>query len=162
MNKWLLMASTAAVAVVATALVLKSDFNPFESSMTKSCENVLKKRLRSPAGYKRIGITESQSPLSLEDYLKANYVKDDDGRTIFTQLYNSESAKKDPPTMFTLFIEYDAPNAYGTPIRSTSMCQYASISSSKSNASDFAVVVDNFTQTQWLVDQVTKSQASGN
>lgn len=152
------MASTAAVAAAGTVFVLKSDFNPFESSMTKSCENVLKERLRSPAGYQRIEITESQSPLSLEDYLKANYVKDEDGRTIFTRLFNSESTAKNPPTMFTLFIKYDAPNAYGTPIRGISECKYASISSSKSGAADYPVVVDNFTKTQWLVNQVMKSQ----
>ncbi|TGT42615.1 hypothetical protein [Mesorhizobium sp. M8A.F.Ca.ET.165.01.1.1] len=162
MNKWLLMASTAAVAAGATVFVLKSDFNPFESAMTKSCESVLKERLRSPSDYKRVEITESQQPLTLDEYLKDHRVKTEDERVLYTQIYNLDAAGKDPPTMFTLYIKYDAPNAYGTPIRGISECQYASSSSSKSHASDFSVVVDNFTRHQWLVKQVLKAQTVDN
>ncbi|TIW75419.1 MAG: hypothetical protein E5V42_00545 [Mesorhizobium sp.] len=156
------MASSAAVAAAATVFVLKSDFNPFESSMTRSCEYVIKQRLRSPAGYKRVEITESQDPLSLDDYLKARSVKTDDERVLFTRIYNMDAAGNDPPTMFTQYIRYDAPNAYGTPIRSISICQYPSMSSSRSNAADYSVIVDNFTQHQWLMDQVMKATTSEN
>ncbi|MES0168054.1 hypothetical protein NKJ87_19025 [Mesorhizobium sp. M0027] len=156
MNKWLLMASTAAVAAVATFFVLNSDYNPFVSPMTRACEVVLKKRLLAPAGYKRVEITENSEPLSLDDYLKDRNTTSESERLLWTRMYNDDIVGKNPPTKFTLFISYDAPNAYGTPVRGLSMCEYRSISASKSNAAWYSVIVDNFTQTGWLKDQLVK------
>ncbi|TPI34654.1 hypothetical protein FJW08_03515 [Mesorhizobium sp. B3-2-1] len=157
MNKWLLMACTAAIAAAGSWFVLQSDFNPFESAMIKSCEMVLKKRLLAPTGYRRIEVTEMSDPLSLQEYLQERHLTTDDERVIFTRMYNDGAAGKNQPTKFTQIITYDAPNAYGTPVRG--MSQYRSIDASKASAAWYSVIVDNFTETGWLADQVLKSKA---
>ncbi|MEW6630327.1 MAG: hypothetical protein AB1440_05615 [Pseudomonadota bacterium] len=160
MNKWLLMASTAAVAAVATFFVLQSDFNPFDSAMNKACETVIKERLRSPSGYKRIEVVEAEAkPLSLEDFLK--YGGYDDGDTmqaLYTKIYNSDVANNHTPKMLERYISYDAPNGYGVPIRSTAICQLPSEDGNASNASSLAVIVDGSTSTDWLAEQIRQQQ----
>ncbi|MER9449326.1 hypothetical protein [Mesorhizobium sp. M0254] len=150
------MASTAGVAAVATFFVLNSDYNPFVSPMTRACEAVLKKRLLAPAGYKRVETSESSEPIPLEDYLKDRGAATESDRILWTRMYSDDSGRKNPPTKFTLFITYDAPNAYGTPVRGLSMCEYRSLSASKSGAAWYSVIVDNFTQTGWLREQILK------
>ncbi|WP_156938617.1 hypothetical protein [Mesorhizobium sp. LNHC252B00] len=51
---------------------------------------------------------------------------------------------------------YDGPNAYGTPVHGLSMCEHRSLSASKAGAAWYSVIVDNFTQTGWLREQILK------
>ncbi|MEO5323077.1 hypothetical protein PV773_07120 [Mesorhizobium sp. CC13] len=153
--KWGILGVVAAA--VATAVSMQTGFfNPFDSRMTRACEATLKKRLRSPSMYKRVEISDSKEPMSLDTYLKMESASDQSAVNLYTQMYKDAVARGDQPTVFTSFITYDAPNAYGTPVRGIVACAYSSSDGSKSSASEFNVQIDGLTHIRWLADQVRK------
>jgi hypothetical protein len=80
--------------ILITAIFL-SGCNTAEDSAVRACETFIKERLRSPSTYKKIS---------------------DDGL--------GPSFKSDGRDVKMVVIEYDAANAYGTPIRGTQQCLF--------------------------------------
>jgi hypothetical protein len=97
---------------------------PFDSPFVKACESELKSRLRSPSGFKRISLRfEDQKDISVKDYID-NILSHD--QEVDPWVKDDLESKRKIPAKFTAFIEYDAPNAYGTPVRGVAMCEYYS------------------------------------
>jgi len=123
-----------------------------ESKLVTVCEEVLKLRLLAPAGYKRIEIKESNEPLNRADY-KRYLAGDEYGPLIQGARMKDFDQGRVKPLMFEVLITYDAPNAYGAPIRGTSRCQYPTDNEDTSKADRLYVMVDGKTNAEWLVTQ---------
>lgn len=116
--------------------------------MLKLCEQVLKKRLKSPSGYQRIDFILDNQSLSVADYLVA-----------FDKLYGTpatdhykQQAASGAPTLFRILIEYDAPNEFGVPIRAVSICDTVDAVAEFRQTSDFYIRIDDLTTAQWLIE----------
>ena len=139
------------LAGAAFLLSLLSSCDLFDAKIVIVCESALKDRLRSPSEYKRIEITRSEEAIGRAEY------KDLFGSTGSPTLQAVTMADFDSgavkPVRYTLRISYDAPNAYGTPIRGVSRCEYASAFGGDSTASEFTVRIDGDTDMEWRKKQ---------
>lgn len=128
-------------------LPLLSTCNFFDSKIVQSCEAGLKRKLTSPSGYKRIEITQHESTLSRPEY--AAYLADREqriygGKPVLTETFLRDFDEgRQKPVLFTLYIDYDEPNTYGTPIRHISKCTY--VGNDASNVLEPDVSVDGMT-----------------
>ncbi len=129
----------------------------FEAKIVTACENVIKKRLRSPSGYRRVDITRSEKALDRADYYNYLYARESSSplRDKLNKQFERGEVK---PVTYTVHITYDAPNAFNAPIRGASVCEYTSEQGSDGGATDANVEVDGKTQLQWLTDQLAKVQ----
>lgn len=145
------MGSVALAAALATALGIYGSRDMLASNtMINACEDALKERLKAPSTYRRIKVTESQQSITFEQYFAAS----NDSPAVQSFL---RSMAKQPPTQLMTFIEYDAANAFGTPIRSISKCTYNTLDPTRSTDSKELVEIDGKSNTRWLVDQVVGS-----
>ncbi|THK35637.1 hypothetical protein EHS39_23705 [Ensifer sp. MPMI2T] len=128
----------------------------FDSEMVTACEASLQKRLRSPSEYKRFEITSYEEKLDRAAF--SRYLTDDKVGAVFreAQLREFDRGTLDP-TLFSLFISYDAPNAFGTPIRGIARCEYMNARGDDSGASEHDVMIDGKTYTDWLIEAVRAS-----
>ncbi len=121
----------------------------FDPAMLKSCEGVLRQRLLAPSQYARVDYRMSSTPISIDDYIRrlawVGAQPGDADRAI---------AQYGEPTLFEVVIQFDAPNAFGTPIRQRALCDAVDTSSTFSSSSDTFLRVDEKTHIQWLVSQV--------
>jgi hypothetical protein len=124
-----------------------------ESKLVTVCEEVLKLRLLAPSGYKRIEIKESEEPLNRAGY-KRYLAGDEYGPIIQEARMKDFDRGRVKPRMFEVLITYDAPNAYGTPIRGTTICQYPTDNEDTSKADRLYVMVDGKTNAEWLETQL--------
>lgn len=148
-----------AFALMAAATTL-SGCNPFESKMVGACEEVLKKRLKSPSSYARIDLRESRRDVPLDEYKAAELA-------MVAKVYsNPETAaieraridrdierfqkSKTFPVEFEKTIEYDAANSYGALLRDISRCTYVSDTADESQASTLSVIVDGDSWIDWI------------
>jgi len=122
----------------------------FEPGLYKVCEDTLQKRLQSPSGYKRAGINSYVEKMTVADYEEK----------ILSPLTDKERENfnngKAVPTRHILFIEYDAPNIYGTPIRELAKCEYFSQYGNADSASVHNVRINDQTNSEWLLSQVER------
>lgn len=123
------------VGVIAVAGAMAFHFFPSEqSAFVSDCEAVLKERLRSPSTYKRITVSKLvRDEGSDDDYLDIHSAAD--------RLEKNESYRRTPQMKefddamirmrragklerLSIWLEYDAANGFGTPIRGHSECSY--------------------------------------
>ncbi|MDC7742840.1 hypothetical protein [Rhizobium binxianense] len=134
------------------ALSALSGCSFFDSNLVTACEKVLKQRLLSPSGYRRVEVSQlSDKVMTREEY--GNYLnkteKDANARTLYMRLFDELK-----PTIFSLIITYDAPNAYGTLIRGMSSCDYFDRNGDASTAAYYSVEVDGKSSSDWSHDRV--------
>ena len=145
-----------AAITIGVAAVALAGCNVFDSKMTKLCEGAIQKRLRSPSTYERVEITPAGEKKFSDRQEFLNYLADNEDfpplRSSYIGLFD---AKKADPTVYALFISYDAQNAYGAPVRDHVMCDYFSIDGSPSDVSESNVKIDGKTHIEWLVDQAS-------
>lgn len=122
-----------------------------DAGMTTSCEEAIKKRLRSPSSYKRIELTRSERFLTEEEY-KARLDRENSSDILKEMDMTSFRTKEISPKEISLFVEYDAPNGFGVPIRGHSECTYISERGADPD-SYLYVSVDGKTNTEWLMQQ---------
>lgn len=134
-------------AALATALGIFGSRDVFASNMVNACEDALKERLKAPSTYQRIKVTETQQNITFDQYFAAN------NESPAVQQFLRAMAKQ-PPVQLIAFIEYDAANAFGTPLRSISKCTYNTLDPTRSTDSKHLVKIDGKSNTQWLVDRV--------
>jgi len=80
-------------------------------------------------------------------------LKQETSKTLYNARLNAYEKGDLVPTNYTLIIEYEAPNAYGTPVRSFSTCEYFDGSGSLEYVTKNSVKIDGKTSTDLLVDQ---------
>lgn len=120
-----------------------------DSRLVAACETALLDRLKAPSTYARVSATESSEPIRLADY----YV-DAFSRNGMPGAAEQELNRRvhDHATRWTVLIEYDAANGFGTPIRGVSACTYSSLDGGTKGVSALLVKIDGKTKTQWLVE----------
>ncbi|WP_037424718.1 hypothetical protein [Sinorhizobium sp. CCBAU 05631] len=122
----------------------------FDSELVTACEAALKFRLPSPSGYKRIKISHSEDMVmdraGYAEYLSSAF-KDADYREKLLQDFDRGSVK---PVLFSMVISYDAPNAFGTPLRAHSQCEYVDEWGDETKANEILVMIDGQDNADWL------------
>jgi hypothetical protein len=73
-----------------------------------ACEEFLKGGLRSPATYRKVSVRTYDAPITKQQ-----------ATAIGARVYDNR-----PLTLRKVFIDYDADNAYGTPVRGIEMCAF--------------------------------------
>jgi hypothetical protein len=134
-----------------------SGCNLLDSKIVTVCEEMLQERLRSPSGYDRVEVKRYEDKMTRAEY-QAYLVKDEasaDEIEFKTRMFDQGLYQ---PTVFTIYIHYDAPNAYGTPIRDLASCEYFDDDADESNASSYSVKVNGKTKTDWIVEQIRASK----
>jgi hypothetical protein len=124
----------------------------FDSKMVTACEQVLKNRLLAPSEHRRIEIQQSEEPIGRADYQR--YFTEGSSTIIQEALTKDFDRGHVKPVMYEILITYDTPNAYGTPIRGISRCQYPTSDGDASRAARFSVIGDGETNTEWLRKQL--------
>lgn len=124
--------------------------------MVSACEEAIQKRLKAPSAYKRINLRASERKLTEDEYKKYldGQHESDAVKSISIRAFHEGD---NTPKEFSYQIEYDAPNAFGTPIRSLSECTYISANGTKPDSYLF-VSIDGQTTTDWLIDMARKSR----
>jgi len=155
--RWLLAIVAIAAASAGTWALVG---NPFEPPLYRVCEGELKERLVAPAGYKRVAIADVREKMSREDFVKM--LRDTkEVKTLSEHLLERYDSGASFPTTFALAITYDAPNAFGTPLRQLATCEYFSKYGDASRASGLDVRVNGRTHMEHLVDRVVDAQGPG-
>lgn len=124
---------------------------PSDAKLVSLCEDQIKDALRSPSGYKRIDVKSFSDNLTVEQY--AAHQKKHGLETTPFELELIEKSGK-PPVRFTAYVEYDAPNAFGTPVRGTEVCEYVSSDGTLKWLSEVNILVGGKTKTERLTDQL--------
>jgi len=100
-----------------------------EPPLVAACEEAAISRLLAPSGYKRIKFDHSTQPLDAKDlynYLYATVASSDERK----RLNDLAAAGSVKPELERVRLEYDAPNTYGTPIRTVAVCEFAKVEES--------------------------------
>jgi hypothetical protein len=126
--KWGKILNTKALVITASAISLSllSGCNVFDSKLVAACETALKERLKAPSGYKRIKVAEYQREISIDQYAQFRYDEEKPLSQDRIVLMKKTASGSKMPTVFQAFIDYDAPNSYGTPLRSLAQCEHVS------------------------------------
>ncbi len=136
-----------------TATLLLSSCNDSDSKMVTACETALKERLLAPSLYRRIEIDERKMPTNHESY-EARLVKRGQRDPSFTDEEIKDRLRRfdaglSNPIVFALFIKYDSPNIYGTPIRYHAACGYLDDPEDHSEPKWDNVEVNGKTDNEW-------------
>jgi hypothetical protein len=96
-----------------------------------ACEEFLKDSLRSPSTYRRIGVSTYDRPINAEARAQLREEEERSARenpdwaAVRRQLDADTPATERPvETLREVFIEYDAENAFGAPIRGAQRCGF--------------------------------------
>lgn len=135
------------------ATLLLSGCNDSDSKMVTACETALKERLLAPSLYKRIEIDERKMPADHESY-EARLVKRGQRDPSFTDEEIKDRLRRfdiglSKPIVFAVFIKYDSPNTYGTPIRYHAVCGYLDDPEDHSEPTQYKVEVNGKTDNEW-------------
>lgn len=153
---------TAAILVLP---LLLSGCDLFGDKLLSACEEELKSRLKAPSTYTLIRKDEFTAPVEISDYRKmlAEGQDKDSPNALLADVRTAESkrATGEPgPTRHTLFIEYDADNSFGVPLRGVTECEYISGNGDKGGAGKYSVKINGKDHSQWM-DQRIKALNGG-
>ncbi|MEY9531178.1 hypothetical protein [Sinorhizobium fredii] len=120
----------------------------FDSQLVTACEAALKFRLPSPSGYQRIKISHSDDKM-LDRAAYAEHLSSysDDYRTEQLRDFDQGEVR---PVLFSILISYDAPNAFGTPLRAHSRCEYVDTRGDETKANEILVMIDGQSNGEWV------------
>ena len=151
--------ATIALALSCVTLTVLVGCYPFDSPFVKACQAELKSRLRSPSGFTRISLSEHKEDISAKDFIE-NVLKHH--QNLDSWVKNDLESNQRKPVKFTAFIEYDAPNAYGTLVRGTTMCEFYSDNGKFNDYEDFLVIVDGKDHFEHMLEIIKQLKQNGN
>lgn len=145
------MTPLARLAILALSTATLAGCSMFDSPMLKSCEEILKVRLRSPSTYQRIEvISHTKTGLTVEEWVAEHGTRKSQGVQQSDIDYGKIIAHLGESfTLNQLLISYDAANAFGTPVRTTALCTFPSVDGDDSGASTYNVQVDGLSASDW-------------
>jgi hypothetical protein len=117
--------------------------------MVFACEVLIKERLKSPSGYKRIATREYKDSTTVDKLIKSGFFNDRiiEGTDVTTlKLLYSKAV------LMTTFIDYDAPNSFGTPVRGLAMCEYVSRPEDTNDIDTMRLKLDGQTSMQYMLN----------
>lgn len=147
--------SLIATSAIGGGILLANVMN--SSPMVSSCEELIKKKLRSPSSYKQVSINRYEDILTRDQYKKIVDQKYSDNPTLKEYEIKLFDEGRINPKKIMLFIESDAANVYGTPIRSTDKCEYIS-ENGEEPTSYLSVKLNGKTYTDWLKEAIKASR----
>lgn len=121
-------------------------------SMTASCEEAIKFRLKSPSSYKRISVDSKATILSKSEYID-ELNKDGTPDNIKKTLSEYYDENKRPEFRHERFISYEAANSFGAMIRGIGVCEYVS-NNKRPSPYSLLVKVNGLNQSEWLREQM--------
>ncbi len=137
--------------VTAMMLVALTGCDSNKSDFLAGCESAIKDTLRSPSGYKQINVEYVTRELTYEAYTQ--YI----GKEATSKLYKTQidalKSGKNNPLLLQATVEFDAPNAFGTPVRGMSICEYVVTGKGQKVIAPL-IKVNGKTKTDLLADQV--------
>ena len=156
------------ICVSVAGVVWWLNYSSTEKSLQRACLSVLAERLRSPATLQVVEWSPmarrpaSKSEAIGEPPLRSHYRADDFPGALDRWKKREDRFDISPPDILYMYLEYDAANAYGTPVRGYSECSYIVSSDPKSSVSisETGTKVDGFTAMGWSVEQHRKQQGS--
>ncbi len=140
--------------LLSAALLLLSGCSFGDSKLLATCEAEVKARLLAPAGYHRIEAKEYSEDMTIEAWMAASMAADPTMKGVYD--VDAAAMKRDgkTPKKLSAFITYDAPNAYGTPIRGVSACEYLTVDGQVDDNAKYEIQVDQLTHLQWYRKQL--------
>lgn len=93
-----------------------------EPPLYAACEDALQSYLRAPASYQRLAISVRAEPITGEDLVIRIPIRASREDRKAIEAINRHYRAAGPMTRFVLTIDYDAANAYGTPMRGRAIC----------------------------------------
>ncbi|WP_156309852.1 hypothetical protein [Novosphingobium sp. AAP93] len=125
-------------------LMLVASCDSFKSEEVAKCESALQSGLKAPSTYKAIKISEFDSPNALkeiEDLYKTYKI------SLEFHDFRDKLPKVSAPFK-SVYVEYDAENSFGTPIRSTDVCYFGTNNDPKFTTGKATLI--KFVDTQFL------------
>jgi hypothetical protein len=124
-----------------------------------TCEDLLADRLRAPSTYKRIAAQKTVKTLSFDEYWKGRRTNTKTERLIKDRAKKQHDPQNSPYLSTQYFIEYDAENGYGAPLRGYTTCVYLSDESNPYGGPDITnVELDGETNLEYVL-RLTREQA---
>ncbi|WP_155272726.1 hypothetical protein [Bordetella hinzii] len=139
------------IGVAAMMLVALSGCDSNKSDFLAGCENAIKDTLRSPSGYKKINVEYVTRELTYEAYTQ--YIGKEAASKLYKTQIDALKSGKDNPVLLQAKVEFDAPNAFGTAVRGTSICEYVVVGKGQKVIIPL-IKVNGKTKTDMLADQV--------
>lgn len=117
----------------------------FDSKLVSACELLLKDRLRAPSTYHRIEVSEYTKTLSGRDFL------DDLGSRV-SGTVSDRYRDMGNGTQYLAFIEYEASNGFGVPVRSTVRCDFFVEDGSTRQPDEWGTLINGKTKIESMLD----------
>lgn len=160
MTRKLLLLSAAGLSVAAATAVWAWQGST-ESMLKKACLIVLEGRLRSPSTLDvRKWSDLERRPATKDEYVgpppvQAHY-QEEDWESVLKLHKDMETLyEMGQPDILLLSIDYEAANAFGTPVRGLVECSYfVNGDEAPDSISETSVRIDGKTQLQWSVEQL--------
>lgn len=131
--------------------------SPLDTKLYSVCEAALKARLRSPAGYERVSVSQSKHELTRSEYFDV-LTKDGESPSVIEALIRNFGLYGPKPVRFDVALVYDAPNGFGAPTRGAADCSYTDPRGDSSTANPYIVRINGMTTSEWLLDQARELQ----
>lgn len=135
--------------ITATLFLLSGCGSP-EKSFLALCESQIKNMIATPSSYNRISYNVIREDIDREEFInnpeKYGEEISEDRKSILRQLEVT-------PIVFRMVIEFDAANAYGTPIRKLVSCEYFSQFGELDGVSRINMTINGKTEHERLIDE---------
>lgn len=126
-------------------------FSDDVSPMVSACEEAIRRTLKSPSSYVRVGLRERAEEVDLASYkderlffIRDNFAPDTavEMRVRLNERIAEMEKAGHKPIRFVKTIEYDAVNAFGVPLRRAASCTYVSEAGQEQEATALTVELD--------------------
>lgn len=145
---------------------------PIGQQFLTDCEYLLKGRLRSPSTYARVSASDlDRAPASYNEFMEIDTPEKKEWRLSiartnpdYMKLYDAKakSFRLGEHERAYIFIEYDADNAYGTPIRDTAECyQIVSVGKDVAVNGYLGTMLNGFGAIDWHTFRLWKTNQPG-
>ncbi|PKP77431.1 MAG: hypothetical protein CVT81_09375 [Alphaproteobacteria bacterium HGW-Alphaproteobacteria-3] len=132
-------AGTLAFAIAASGVYL---IRPFESQLVKTCEKILKTRLKAPSGYDRIAITQREIPITVKEWWRVRKAEMSPLVPLLDREAKRMEERGDKPAWLIALIEYEAPNSFNARLRGVAECIHLSTDGSSRGVGTLNVFVN--------------------
>ncbi|MCP3410048.1 hypothetical protein [Bradyrhizobium sp. CCGB01] len=136
------------VGSVALGYAYIGGYAPFTSQFVQTCENAIKERLADPLSYRRIGVDDSRSTITWDEFFaEPERSVPESTRKAMIQ------AARGQPVQYVALIDYQAQDAIGAIIRERASCTFNSLTGSDAPTRTYWVKIDGERNLEWAVRQ---------
>ena len=148
MKTKLVIAAFLAVGVVVLGHAYARHYPPFASQFVLTCEKAIEERLVVPPTYQRIGVDESRSVITFDEFFT------DPMRAVSEPTRKAMvQAARVPPVQYVALIDYQAHDFIGALIRERATCTFNSLDGSDAPTRPYLVKIDGEYNMEWAARQ---------